>query len=123
MWRSRHIYPLVLSAQLFPSLSPFSETSRKGNKKKGKRERRNVSRHCCVLSGQSDDCGFSSFSRGGLHVMIQLRVGGQQTAWCSIVSLPKEMLRVYRESLCNFCSFLDVPLLLLLHAFSKDQGK
>lgn len=29
----------------------------------------------------------------------------QQTAWCSIVSLPKEMLRAYRGSLCNFCSF------------------
>lgn len=61
-------------------------------------------------------------SPGGLHVMIQLGVGEQQTAWCSTVSLPKEMLRAYRESLCNFCSFfvlshrrrIDRFLLLLL---------
>lgn len=37
--------------------------------------------------------------------MIQLGVGEQQTAWCSIARLPKEMLRAYRESLCNFRSF------------------
>lgn len=44
-------------------------------------------------------------SPGGLHVMIQLGVGEQQTAWCSTVSLPKEMLRSYRGSLCDFSSF------------------
>lgn len=37
--------------------------------------------------------------------MIQLGVGEQQTAWCSIVRLPKEILRAYSESLRNFRGF------------------
>lgn len=72
----------------------------------------------------------------GLHVMIQLGVGEQQTAWCSIVRLPREMLRAYRESLCDIWSFSGqnrrrclftgalllflLRMLLLSHAFAKN---
>lgn len=79
-------------------------------------------------------------SPGGLHVMIQLGVGEQQTAWCSIVRLPKEMLRAYSESLRNFRSFsgrnrrrrfnrallLSLPLLMLLllsHASAETEKR
>lgn len=70
--------------------------------------------------------------------MIQLGVGEQQTARCSIVRLPKEMLRAYSESLRHFRSFsgrnrrrrfnrallLSLPLLMLLllsHASAETE--
>lgn len=126
---------LDLAAQLFLSLGPFSEISRKA-KKKEKRE--GMCQDAAVFSAAGQMIVVLARSPRGLHVMIQLGVGEQQTAWCSIVRLPKEMLRTYRESLCNFRSFsgqnhqrrfnrallLSLPLLMMLllpHAFADTE--
>lgn len=128
---------LDLAAQLFPSLSPFSEISSKATGKK-KEKREGMCQDAAVFSAVGQMIVVLARSPGGLHVMIQLGVGEQQTAWCSIVRLPKEMLRAYSESLCNFRSFsgqnhrrrfnrallLSLPLLMLLllsHAFAETE--
>lgn len=116
------------AAQLFPSLSPFSEISSKATGKKKKEKREGMCQDAAVFSAVGQMIVVLARSPGGLHVMIQLGVGEQQTAWCSIVRLPKEMLRAYSESLRNFRSFsgrnrrrrfnrallLSLPLLMLL---------
>lgn len=132
---------LYFAAQLFPSLSPFFFLNKQeGNRKKRKKEKREgMCQDASVFSAVGQMIVVLARSPGGLHVMIQLGVGEQQTVWCSIVRLPKEMLRTYRESLCNFCSFsgqnhrrhfnrallLFLPLLtmmsLLSHAFAKTE--
>lgn len=64
MWRSRHIYPLVLSAQLFPSLSPFSENKQEKQQKKGK-EREGMCQDTAVFSAVSQMIVVLARSPGG----------------------------------------------------------
>lgn len=64
----------MLDAQLFPSLGPFSETSRKAKKeKKGD----GMCQGTAVFSAVGQMIVVLARSPRGLHVMIQLRVGEQ----------------------------------------------
>lgn len=98
IWQRDLIYPLGLSSTAVSLLKPFfSEISSKATRKK-KEKREGMCQDAAVFSSVGQMIVVLARSPGGLHVMIQLGVGEQQTAWCSIVRLPKEMLLAYSES-------------------------
>lgn len=139
IWQRDLIYPLGLSSTAVSLLKPFfSEISSKATGEKKGKEGRNVSRRCCVLIGRSDDCGFSSFSRGSPCDDSARGRGATNSVVFDCAPAKRNVACVQRISSVIFVAFLvgtiggastenlllSLPLLMLLllsHAFAETE--